>query len=90
MLARDGIIFAERHLFRLIPGVFLGYIEEAGVSAADETDFDGGWLRQGLFLRFEALKRKRTARCRPKLARYCDGPGQKSTPHVELPALTIR
>jgi hypothetical protein len=56
MLARDGIIFAERHLFRLIPGVFLRYIEEAGVSAADETDFDGGWLRHGLFLRFESLK----------------------------------
>jgi hypothetical protein len=58
MLARDGIIFAERHLFRLIPGVFLGYIEEAGISAADETDFDRGWLRHGLFLRFNKLKQK--------------------------------
>jgi hypothetical protein len=61
MLAHDGVIFAESQLFRLIPGVFLGYIEKAGVSCADETDFDSGWLRHGLFLRFESLKRKRTA-----------------------------
>jgi hypothetical protein len=50
MLARDGIIFAKRQLFRLVARIFLGDIEKAGVSSADQFDFHSGWLRHGLFL----------------------------------------
>ena len=44
MLAHNGIIFAHRHLFGLVARILLGYVEEASVSGADETDFDGGRL----------------------------------------------
>ena len=44
VLAHDGIIFAHRHLFGLVARILLGYVEEASVSGADETDFDGGRL----------------------------------------------
>jgi hypothetical protein len=50
MLTHDGIIFAESHFFRGVPRVFLCDIEKAGVSGADQADFDSGWLRHGLFL----------------------------------------
>ena len=50
MLAHDGVIFAERHLFSDIARVFLGHIEKAGVGSADELDLDRGWLRHGPFL----------------------------------------
>ena len=52
MLAHDGIVFSERHLFGDVARVFLGHIEKAGVSGADELDLDRGWLRHGPFLQF--------------------------------------
>ena len=52
MLAHDGIVFAERHLFGDVARVFLGHIEKAGVSGADQFNFDRGWLRHGPFLQF--------------------------------------
>jgi hypothetical protein len=55
MLAHDGVVFAERHLFRGIARVFLGYIVKASVSGADQFDFDSGWLRHGPFLLFELM-----------------------------------
>ena len=53
MLAHDGVVFAERHLFGDVARVFLGHIEKAGVSGADQLDLDRGWLRHGPFLRVE-------------------------------------
>ena len=50
MLAHDRIIFAESQLFRLIARIFLGDIEKAGVSCAEQFDFYSGWLRHDLFL----------------------------------------
>ena len=50
MLAHDGVIFAESQLFRLIARVFLGDIEKAGVSGAEQFDFYSGWLRHDTFL----------------------------------------
>jgi hypothetical protein len=50
VLANDGVIFAERQLFRLVARVFLGDIEKAGVSGAEQFDFYSGWLRHDLFL----------------------------------------
>ena len=52
MLAHDGVVFAERHLFGYIARILLGHIEKAGVSGTDELDFDRGWLRHGPFLQF--------------------------------------
>ena len=53
MLAHDGVVFAERHLFGDVARVFLGHIKKAGVGGADELDLDRGWLRHGPFLRVE-------------------------------------
>ena len=50
VLANDGIIFTECQFFRLITRVFLGYIEKAGVSRAEQFDLYSGWLRHVLFL----------------------------------------
>ena len=50
MLAHYGIIFTESQLFRLIARIFLGDIEKAGVSGAEQFDFYSGWLRHDLFL----------------------------------------
>jgi hypothetical protein len=46
MLAHDGVVFAEGHFFRGIARIFLGYIEKASVSSAEQFDFDSGWLRR--------------------------------------------
>jgi hypothetical protein len=54
MLAHDGVVFAEGHFFRGIARVFLGYIEKASVSRAEQFDFDSGWLRHNPFLLFES------------------------------------
>ena len=61
MLAHYGVIFAERHLFSDVARVFLGHVEEARVSGADQLDLDRGWLRHGPFLLFKKF-RKKTAR----------------------------
>ena len=53
MLAHDGVIFAERHLFRDVARIFLGHVEEARVSGAEQLDLDSGWLRHGPFLLFK-------------------------------------
>jgi hypothetical protein len=50
MLAHDGIIFAERHLFSDVARVFLGHVEEARFSGAEQLDLNRGWLRHGPFL----------------------------------------
>ena len=47
MLAHDGIIFAERQLFGLRPGILLRNVEEAGIGRAHELDFDSGRLGHG-------------------------------------------
>ena len=53
MLAHDGVIFAERHLFRDVTRIFLGHVEETRVSSAEQLDLDRGWLRHGPFLLFK-------------------------------------
>jgi hypothetical protein len=53
MLTHDGIIFAERHLFSDVARIFLGHIEKARVSSAEQLDLDRGWLRHGPFLLFK-------------------------------------
>ena len=53
MLAHDGVVFAECHLFGDVARILLGHIETACVSSADQLDFDRGWLRHGPFLQFE-------------------------------------
>ncbi len=58
MLAHDGIIFAERHLFGDVARVFLGHVEEARVSGAEQLDLDRGWLRHGPFLLFKKFRKK--------------------------------
>jgi hypothetical protein len=65
MLAHDGVVFAEAHFFRGIARVFLGYIEKASVSCAEQFDFDSGWLRHNPFLLFES-KMMRGASKRPR------------------------
>jgi hypothetical protein len=50
MFAHYRVIFAKSQLFRLIAGVFLGDIEKAGVSGAEQFDFYSGWLRHDTFL----------------------------------------
>jgi hypothetical protein len=44
MFAHDGIIFAERQLFRLGARILLGDVKETRVSRADELDLDCGRL----------------------------------------------
>jgi hypothetical protein len=61
MLAHDRVIFTERHFFRGIARVFLGCIEKASVSSAEQFDFDSGWLRHGPFLFFEMRKIRKGA-----------------------------
>src|SRR5688500_10727194 len=39
--ARDGVVLLEEHLLGLVARVFLGHVEKAGVSRADELDLDG-------------------------------------------------
>ena len=58
MLAHDGIIFAERHLFGDVPWIFLGHVEKARVSGAEQLDLDRGWLRHGPFLLFKKSCKK--------------------------------
>ena len=58
MLAHDGIVFAERHLFGDVARVFLGHVEEARVSGAEQLDLDRGWLRHGPFLLFKKFRKK--------------------------------
>ena len=53
MLAHDGIVFAEGHFFCGVARVFLGDVKKAGVSCAEQLDFDSGWLRHDPFLQFE-------------------------------------
>jgi len=53
MLAHDGVIFAERHLFGDVARIFLGHVEKARVSGAEQLDLDRGWLRHGPFLLFK-------------------------------------
>ena len=50
MLAHDGVIFAERHLFGDVARIFLGHVKEARISGAEQLDLDRGWLRHGPFL----------------------------------------
>ena len=70
MLAHNGVIFAERHLFGDVARVFLGHVEEARVSGAEQLDLDRGWLRHGPFLLFKnfakncAVKRPRCSQRR--------------------------
>ena len=54
MLANDRIIFALHHLFGEIARVLAGYVEEARVRRADESDLYIGWFRHGAFLKAEA------------------------------------
>jgi hypothetical protein len=61
MLAHDRVVFAEGHFFRRVARVFLGDIEKAGVSGAEQLDFDSGWLRHGPFLWFEYDCKKQAA-----------------------------
>lgn len=41
VLANDGVIFLDRHLFRHCAGVLFGDVEKARVSCAVEADFGG-------------------------------------------------
>jgi hypothetical protein len=65
MLAHDGVIFAERHLFGDVARIFLGHVEEARVSGAEQLDLDRGWLRHGPFLLFKNFAKN----CTPKRGR---------------------
>ena len=65
MLAHDGVIFAERHLFGDVARIFLGHVEEASVSGAEQLDLDRGWLRHGPFLLFKNFAKN----CTPKRPR---------------------
>ena len=56
VLADTRIVLAERELLGLRTGVLLRHIEEAGVSRADEANFDGGRLCHDRFLFLECLK----------------------------------
>ena len=58
MLAHDGVIFAERHLFGDVARIFLGHVEKARVSSAEQLDLDRGWLRHGPFLLFKKFCKK--------------------------------
>lgn len=58
MLTHDWIVFAERHLFSDVARIFLGHIEKASVSSANELNLDRGWLRHGPFLLFKTFRKK--------------------------------
>ena len=58
MLAHNGVIFAERHLFGDVARIFLGHVKEARVSGAEQLDLDRGWLRHGPFLLFKKFRKK--------------------------------
>jgi hypothetical protein len=47
MLADNRIIFPERELFGLGPGILFRHIVKAGIGRADELDLDGCWLCHG-------------------------------------------
>jgi hypothetical protein len=49
MLLCNGVIFLERQLFCLGTGVFLGDIEKARVSGAEQLNFEGNGLGHGQF-----------------------------------------
>jgi hypothetical protein len=68
MLAHDGVVFAEGHFFRGIARVFLGYIEKASVSCAEQFDFDSGWLRHNPFLLFESKMMQGRSNTAPECA----------------------
>src|SRR5687767_776873 len=40
VLARDRVVLLEDHLLGLVARIFLGHVEKAGVSRADELDLD--------------------------------------------------
>jgi len=44
VLARNGIILPDNHLFRHRPGILFGDIKEACASGAVEANFNCGWL----------------------------------------------
>jgi len=69
MLAHDGIIFAERHLFGDVARIFLGHVEKARVSGAEQLDLDRGWLRHGPFLLFKNFEKT----AQKKAALFTDG-----------------
>src|SRR6185503_13704910 len=63
VLARDRVVFAEGHLLGDVPGILLGYVEEAGVGGADELDLDRGRLGHDSLSKIEmGEKRKRRNR----------------------------
>jgi len=45
MLARNGVVFLDDHLFGHGARVFLGYVEMACARGRVQTDLDRGWLR---------------------------------------------
>ena len=47
MLARDRIVFTDRHFLGHRARVLLRDVEEACTSCADKSDFRLGWLRHG-------------------------------------------
>jgi hypothetical protein len=70
MLAHDGVIFAERHLFGDVARIFLGHVEKARVSSAEQLNLDRGWLRHGPFLLFKKFRKKLRSK---KAALFTDG-----------------
>ena len=70
MLTHDGVIFAERHLFSDVARIFLGHVEKARVSGAEQLDLDRGWLRHGPFLLFKKFRKKLRSK---KAALFTDG-----------------
>lgn len=86
MLAHNGVIFAERHLFSDVARVFLGHVKEACVSSADQLDLDRGWLRHGPFLLFKKFRKKlrrKTAALFTE-AGQCGFVGAKSSPYAAM------
>src|SRR5436190_3891667 len=57
VLARARIVFLEAQLLRLRARVLLGYVEEAGIGAADELDLDG--CRLGHRIRPKSQKKEK-------------------------------
>jgi hypothetical protein len=61
VLAHDGIIFAEAQLVGLGPRILLRDVEEAGIGAADELDFDGCWLGHGSLFEYALVAKNKAA-----------------------------
>ena len=74
VLAHDGVVLAEAHLFSLVAGILLGDIEEAGIRSRNQTDLDGSWLCHDEFLKTCARKKQsgRRVSTPPVKGGHCD------------------